>query len=149
MSVPRCILLVDDSDDDLMLTSLAFKRAGFSNPLETLRNGEEAIAYLAGEGDYRDRVKFPLPMVVLMDLKMPKKNGFDVLTWLRGQLVLGRIPIIVLTASTQAEDVQRAYELGANSFLVKPAALADLTAMMRCLREWLQYNHFPPLNHSG
>jgi CheY-like chemotaxis protein len=148
MSARQCILLVDDSENDLALAEVAFRRAGFTNRLQMVRDGEEAIAYLGGNGDYRDRTQFPLPSVVLLDLKMPRKSGFDVLKWLREQPGLGRIPVIVLTASMEIEDVKRAHELGASSFLVKPTALGELTAMMRCMREWLQYNHLPPHNES-
>ncbi len=146
MSARQCILLVDDSENDLTLVEAAFRKAGFSTPLKMLRDGEEAIAYLGGDGCYGNRTQFPLPSAVLLDLKMPKKNGFEVLKWLREQPTLGRIPVIVITASMRMEDVKRAHELGAISFLVKPTSLEDLTSMMRCMGEWLQYNHLPPHN---
>jgi DNA-binding response OmpR family regulator len=77
---------------------------------------------------------------------MPMKNGFHVLEWVRAQPMLKRMSIIILTASMRTEDVEQAFDLGATSFLVKPASIDDLTAMIRCLRDWLQLNHFPPLN---
>jgi len=83
---------------------------------------------------------------MLLDLNMPMKDGFDVLDWLRKQSGLKRLSSIVLTSSLRPEDVERAFELGAHSYLVKPAALEDLVAMIRCLRDWLKLNHFPPLN---
>jgi CheY-like chemotaxis protein len=89
-----------------------------------------------------------MPAVVLLDLKMPMQNGFDVLTWVRTQPALKRLAIIVLSSSMRTEDVERAFDLGANSFLVKPSTMKDLTGMIRCLRDWLQYNHFPPLNEA-
>jgi CheY-like chemotaxis protein len=140
------ILLVDDSENDLMLMRAAFERAGYQCELQTARDGEQAIAYLEGAGQYSDRTKFPLPQLVLLDLNMPRKTGFDVLAWARSQPQFRNIPIIILTASVRAEDVERTFELGAHSFLVKPTAIAELTAMLRCLREWLGYNHFPPRN---
>src|SRR4029077_17895937 len=115
------------------------------SPLQEVRNGEEAIAYLKGEGAYCDRIKFPLPPVMLLALDMPKKNGFDVLAWVRAQPVLKRLAIIILTSSMRTEDVERAFDLGATSFLVKPSGLEALAAMIRCLGDWVGINHFPPL----
>ena len=146
MTDQQTILLVDDSENDLTLMNIAFRKAGLNSPLQVVHNGEEAIAYLAGEGRYTDRNKFPLPAVMLLDLNMPMKDGFDVLAWLRKQSGLKRLSIIVLTSSLRPKDVERAFELGAHSYLVKPAALEDLVAMIRCLRDWLKLNHFPPLN---
>jgi CheY-like chemotaxis protein len=147
MTDQQTILLVDDSENDLFLMKMAFGKADFTTPLQIVYNGEEAIAYLAGEGQYSNRTQFPLPAVILLDLNMPMKNGFDVLDWLRSKpLLLKRISTIILTASVRPEDVERAFDLGANSYLVKPTALEDLIAMIRCLRDWLQLNHFPPLN---
>jgi CheY-like chemotaxis protein len=148
MNEKQTILLVDDSTDDLVLMRFAFKRAEFNSSLHEVHNGEEAIAYLKGEGPYSDRQKFPLPVVMLLDLNMPMKNGFDVLEWVRTQPGLKRMSIIILTASMRTKDVETAFDLGANSFLVKPGSLEGLTIMIRCLREWLQLNHFPPLNEA-
>lgn len=146
MNDKQTILLVDDSENDLALMRIAFKKAGFNSPLQEVHNGEEAIAYLKGDGPYSDRDKFPLLTVMLLDLNMPMKNGFDVLTWVRTQPALKRLSIIVLSASMRIEDVERAYDLGANSFLVKPTDLDELVNMLRVLRDWLQINHFPPFN---
>ena len=140
------ILLVDDSENDLLLLRTAFEKAEFNIPLQEVHNGAEAIAYLKGDDPYSDRNKFPLPAVMLLDLNMPMKNGFEVLTWVRAQTGLKRLSIIVLTASTRTEDIERAFDLGANSFLVKPSSLDALAAMLRCLRDWIQINHFPSLN---
>src|SRR4029079_15903319 len=102
-----------------MLMHAAFKKAHCGNPLQEVRNGEEAIAYLRGEGTYGDRKQFPFPTVMLLDLNMPKKNGFEVIAWVRAQPVLKRLPIVILTASMRSEDVEQAFDLGATSFLVK------------------------------
>jgi CheY-like chemotaxis protein len=142
------ILLVDDSEGDLFLMRSAFKKAGFTNPLQEARNGEQAIAYLKGKGPYSDRLKFPLPAVMLLDLNMPMKNGFEVLAWVRTQPRLKRMSIIILTASMRTNDVEQAFDLGANSYLVKPGTMEGLIAMIRCLRDWLRLNHFPPLNET-
>jgi CheY-like chemotaxis protein len=148
MKEPQTILLVDDSEDNLFLMQAAFKMAKCDHPLQEAHNGEEAIAYLKGEGPYADRDKFPLPTVMLLDLNMPKKNGFDVLTWVRAQPGLKRLSIIVLTASARNDDVARAFDLGATSFLVKPISLDTLAAMLRCLCDWIQYSQFPSLRQA-
>lgn len=148
MTENETILLVDDSENDLILMRAAFMRAEFKNPLREVRNGEEAIAYLKGEGVYDDRDKFPFPAVMLLDLNMPRMNGFEVLSWLQTQPALKHLSIIILTASVRMEDVEQAFDLGAHSFLVKPSSMEKLVGMIRCLRDWLQYNHFPPLNET-
>jgi CheY-like chemotaxis protein len=142
----QTILLVDDTEDDRIFMRAAFKKACFNWPLQEVNDGDEAIAYLKGEAPYSNRGDFRLPMVMLLDLNMPKKNGFDVLKWVRGQEQFKLIQIIVLTASTRPDDVKQAYSLGANPFLVKPAAIEDLEKMIGCLRDWLQINQFAPLN---
>jgi CheY-like chemotaxis protein len=149
MDEKQTILLVDDIDDDLSLMKHACRAAHFKASMQTVNNGEEAIAYLKGEGIYANRDKYPLPTVMLLDLNMPKVNGFGVLTWVRTQPVLKRLSIIILTASARQEDLERAFDLGANSYLVKPATMAGLIAMICCLRDWLEYNHFPPLHDAG
>lgn len=146
MNARHTILLVDDSENDRFLMRTAFKKAEFNISLQEVRNGEEAIAYLKGDAPYSDRNKFPLPAVMLLDLNIPMKNGFEVLTWVRAQAGLKRLSIVVLTASTRTEDIDRAFDSGANSFLVKPGSLEALVAMIRCLRDWIQINHFPSLN---
>src|SRR5215469_10222666 len=99
MDERQTILLVDDSGNDLDLMRLAFRKAGINNPLQEVHDGEEAIAYLEGEGLYGDRLLYPLPSVMLLDLKMPKKDGFDVMKWLRTEPSLTAMPVMVLTAS--------------------------------------------------
>jgi CheY-like chemotaxis protein len=146
MNRTQTILLVDDSEMDIMLMRVAFKKAMCDNPLQEVHNGEEAIAYLKGEGQYADRNKFPLPILMLLDLNMPRLNGFEVLAWVRAQPGLKRLTITIISASMRAEDIERAFDLGASSFLVKPSNLETLTAMMRCLCEWVQIHQFPLLN---
>jgi CheY-like chemotaxis protein len=149
MKDQRTILLVDDSENDLVLMRRAFTKAKCNSPLQEVSNGEQAIAYLKGEGPYRDRNKFPLPAVMLLDLNMPKGSGFDVLAWVRAQPMLKRLAIIILTASNRSEDVNRAFDLGATSFLVKPIDMEELATMLRCLCDWAQFNHFPALHEVG
>ena len=146
MNDNKTILLVDDSENDRLLMRAAFKKAGFDSPPREVQNGEQAIDYLKGEGAHSDRDRFPLPTVMLLDLNMPMKNGFEVLAWLRVQPGLRRLTVVVITASMRVEDVERAFDLGANSFLVKPSAIEDLVSMIRCLHDWVQINQFPPLS---
>ena len=146
MNEQQTILLVDDSENDLLLMREAFAMAKSTQPLQEVLSGEEAIAHLKGEGPYADRNKFPVPIVMLLDLNMPKVDGFEVLTWVRAQPVLKRLAIVIVTASMREADTERAFDLGATGFLVKPAALDKLAAMMRCLCDWVQINHFPPIN---
>jgi len=146
MSKRQTILLVDDSENDLDLMRIGFKKAQCPIPLQEVHDGEEAIAYLQGEGDYGDRTQYSLPTVVLLDLNMPRKNGFEVLAWVRSQPGLKRIPVVILTASLRTEDVQRAFDLGANAFLCKPPTLDQLTTMIRRFCDWLDINQFPVLN---
>ena len=128
------ILLVEDREDDVILIRKAFQKAGLTNPFQLARDGEEAIAYLSGEGKFSNREEFPLPWLVLLDLKMPKIDGFEVLTWIRGQPSLSRIIVLVLTSSEYIRDVDRAYKLGANSFLVKPLDFDNAVQMGELIR---------------
>ncbi|MBA4137922.1 MAG: two-component system response regulator [Opitutus sp.] len=142
------ILLVDDGEDDRFFMRTACAAAKFTSPLQEVNDGEEAIAYFQGVGKYSDRKLFPLPAVVLLDLNMPRKNGFDVLTWVRAYEGLRRLSIIVMSASQREDDISRAFDLGATAYLVKPGTLPELVEMMSSLRAWLRFNHFPPLNRS-
>jgi len=132
------ILLVEDDDNDVFFMERAFKQAQIGNPLNRVRDGEEAISYLRGEDGFEDRAKHPLPHLMLLDLKMPRKNGFEVLTWVREQPGLKRLPIVVMTSSKEDPDINRAYESGANTYLVKPVKFEGLVEMMRTLHlYWL------------
>ncbi|HEX4645187.1 MAG TPA: response regulator [Verrucomicrobiae bacterium] len=133
------ILLVEDQENDVFFVERAFKQAQIGNPLFRVRDGEEAISYLTGEGEYADRTKWPLPDLVLLDLKMPRKDGFEVITWVREQRgPIRRLPIVVLTSSKEDPDVNRAYELGANTYLMKPVKFDGLVEMMKVLNlYWL------------
>jgi len=130
------ILMVDDNDDDVRLMQLAFEKVGLTNRLELVCNGDDAIKYLAGEGRYADRHRFPFPSLVMLDLKMPLCDGFEVLQWVKEHPQLAALPILVLSMSDRLEDVQRAYDSGANSFLVKPMGLAELRALAQAVKEF-------------
>jgi Response regulators consisting of a CheY-like receiver domain and a winged-helix DNA-binding domain len=135
------VLLCEDDPDDVLLTQIAFEKARLANPLQIVRDGEEAIAYLKGEGRFADRTRFPLPILVLLDLKMPKLDGFHVLQWLRSHSELDRTPVAIMTSSDHDPDISRAYELGADSYLIKPPDAEALLALVQRLRAyWLILN---------
>jgi len=114
------ILIVEDNEVDLLCVRRAFAKAKVLNPLISVSSGEEALEYLKGEGPYANRAEYALPELVLLDLKMPGLSGFQVLQWIRAQPGLKGLRVVVLTGSTAVEDINLAYQLGANSFLVKP-----------------------------
>jgi CheY-like chemotaxis protein len=144
--MPRTILLVEDSDDDVFFMIRAFKAAGLLTPPARVENGQKAIDYLSGNAPYDDRARHPLPALILLDLKMPFLSGFEVLRWVRSQSCCTKVPVIVFTTSSQERDVETAYELGANAFLVKPdhaEECSDLAALIK--RFWLDTNVPPPV----
>ena len=132
-SPDHTILLVEDNPDDVLLMKRALKKANLVNPLQVVEDGEQAIAYLAGEGQYADRAAYPLPVLVLLDLKLPRKSGLEVLQWVRQQPGLKRLRVVVLTSSNQKADINQAHELGANSYLVKPGTIDSLIEMVKTL----------------
>lgn len=136
LSDGRPVLLVEDNPNDVLLIRRAFKKAGVENPLVVVSDGEQAIRYLAGEGEYADRDRHPPPAVVLLDLKLPRLSGHEVLAWAKAQPVLRRIPIVVLTSSAEQADVHRSYDTGANSYLVKPVQFDDLLRLVDLLRHY-------------
>src|SRR5678815_385495 len=132
------ILLADDSDDDVQIVRRALRMAGIDLPLQVVSDGEEAIAYLNGEGKFANRAEYPLPDLFLLDLKMPVKNGFEVLKWVRTHPTLAPLRTIVLTTSDEARDVNQAYALGANSFLTKPLDFLDFRDTLQVMiNYWL------------
>jgi CheY-like chemotaxis protein len=140
------VLLVDDNLDDVLLMRRAFSGTVISAPLVVVNGGEAAIRYLRGSEPYADRTAYPLPLLMLLDLKMPRVSGFDVLTWLRSQPLLRRLPVVVLTSSSQEEDVNRAYDLGVNSYIVKPSSLKQIDEVAAQIDAyWLNLNQRPAL----
>jgi CheY-like chemotaxis protein len=141
------VLYVEDDPNDVFLLQRAFQKAGVDVALASVGDGLEAEDYLAaGARTATARAKHPLPSLVLLDLKLPKKSGLEVLEWLRGQPDLRLIPVIVLTSSQDRGDVRRAYELGANSYLVKPAQIGTLVDMVKALSAyWMTYNKQPEM----
>jgi CheY-like chemotaxis protein len=143
------VLLVDDSPNDAQLLRAVFERAGVVEPLRSTQNASEAIAYLRGDGVYGERLQFPLPTALLLDLNMPGKNGFELLEWIRQQPALRRLRVFILSASSRAEDIEQAYDLGASSYLVKPRNLDGLMHLAKSLIGWLKLNHFAPLSDAS
>ena len=138
------MLLVEDDPNDILLIQRAFAKACLVNPLKVVRDGEEALNYLAGSGEFSDRGRFPLPSLILLDLKLPRKSGLEILQWLRQQPSLKHIPVIVLTSSKESSDVSRAYDLGANSFIAKPVSFDSLVDVMKLLiRYWFETVELP------
>lgn len=139
------ILLVEDDQNDVLLLKSAFKRAEIQNPLFVARDGEEAMNYLSGSGHFSNRVEYPLPSLAIFDLKMPKVSGFDVLKWLRAQPALSCLPVVVFSTSNDPHDIEQAYRLGANAFVVKPSSNEARLLLSRYIKGfWLQFNE-PPL----
>jgi CheY-like chemotaxis protein len=144
------ILLVEDDENDVLLIQRAFRKVKLSNPMQVVNDGEEAIAYLRGDFAYSDRERNPLPVMILLDLKLPRIGGHDVLKWLRSQEALKRIPVVVLTSSKESADVNRAYDLGANSYLVKPVQFEALINMVKNIDlYWLVMNENPVIGKQG
>jgi CheY-like chemotaxis protein len=139
------ILLVEDNEDDVMLIQRAFRRGGVGAALSVARDGDSAVAYLRGDGEYGDRGLHPLPRLMLLDLKLPRRSGLEVLEWARAEGSLRGLVIVVLTSSRESRDVARAYELGANSFLVKPVEFDRLLDLAKALDlYWMRLNEPHP-----
>ena len=123
------ILLVEDEDNDATLLKIAFKKNGIHNPVQWVRDGLEAVAYLNGDGAYADRQKYVFPGILILDLKMPRMTGLELLAWIWERPHLRVIPTIVMTSSRQDQDVQKAYELGANTYITKPSSFDELVSL--------------------
>jgi len=138
------ILLVDDSRMDIDLALDAFRTANFGDSVHTAIGGHAALDYLFGRGPYIDRTTHPLPDLVLLDVQMPDTDGIEVLRKVKATPELKRIPVIVLTSSKKESHVAQAYDLGANSFLVKPVSFEDFVELIRTIKNyWLTLNEGP------
>jgi CheY-like chemotaxis protein len=141
MDTEGTILLVEDNEDDVFFMQRAIKSVGISNPLQVVQDGQTAIDYLNGSGEFADRDKFPFPCLVLLDLKLPRKTGHEVLAALRAQKECAALVVIALTTSREAKDIAQAYQLGVNAYLVKPTSPTQLMEMMTAVRNfWITYN---------
>jgi CheY-like chemotaxis protein len=131
------ILIAEDEDDEAFLLQRALKKAAITNPLCRVRNGEQVIEYLAGTGAFADRAQYPLPILLLLDLNMPKKSGFEVLAWIRAQPSLQALAVDILSGSSRDEDIEKALRLGAHLYLKKPITLPDLDHLLHGYRQIL------------
>ena len=127
------ILIAEDDENDVLLLRRAFEKIGYTGRFRIVSDGEEALDYLQAKGKFADREKFPFPTLILTDLKMPKRNGFEILEWLGDHPECSVIPTIVFTSSPTDADVKKAYALGANSYFVKPPNFEDLQCVVRDL----------------
>jgi CheY-like chemotaxis protein len=138
------VLLVEDNPTDVVLIKRAFDQAKMANPIHVLSDGDAAVDYLSGAGEYADRSRFPLPILILLDLKLPRRSGLEVLEWLKDQEALRRIPVVMLTSSEQPRDVDAAYDSGVNSYLVKPVEYDSLFKMLKAVNlYWIMLNEQP------
>jgi CheY-like chemotaxis protein len=137
-NAPPTILAVDDDPNDLMFLEAAFKFIGVSSNIQTVSGGEEAVAYLNGDGDFADRARYPYPDVIVTDLKMPGLDGFMVLEFLRKKPESAVIRTVVLSGSQDNDDIKKAYWLGASGYVVKPSSPAELRKVVKTLHDyWL------------
>jgi CheY-like chemotaxis protein len=132
------ILVVEDDDSDFFLLERAFRKNNITNPIVRVRDGLEGLHYLEGSGEYADRKKFPFPEVVILDLKTPRMSGMELLAWIRDHPQCRVIPTVIMSSSQQDVDVSKAYELGANTYFVKPTTFQDLVTLTKSIQEyWL------------
>jgi len=133
------ILAAEDDPTDAYFFQRAFRRAGIPVTLHFVRDGQEVIDYLQGQGQFADRIAHPLPQLLLLDLRMPRLDGFDVLEWVRRQPGFSALQMVIFSSSDEPKDISRAYGLGANWYLVKPHSMEELTALVgRFKKFWLE-----------
>ncbi|NEQ31500.1 MAG: response regulator [Leptolyngbya sp. SIO4C5] len=141
------ILLVEDDSNDILFIQRAFRRVNATNSIQIVKDGDAAVDYLAGVGTYADRDRYPLPALILLDLKLPRRSGVEVLEWIKQQPALKRIPVVVLTSSRESPDINRSYDLGVSSYLVKPVSFDSLATMISVIDAyWLQLNEYPTVS---
>ena len=141
------ILVVEDDPNDAYFLQRGLSKSGAAVSARFVDDGEQAIAYLSGVGKYQDRQAHPLPMLVFLDLKLPRLSGHEVLEWIRQQPLLRRLPVIVLTSSAAEADINQAYDSGANSYVVKPSGLQEMIDLLTAVQQfWLTHHRRPALN---
>jgi CheY-like chemotaxis protein len=141
----KTVLLVEDDPNDVYFMERAMQQAGLSEQLRTVEDGQAAVNYLSGQGEWSDRARYPLPSLVLLDLKLPHLGGLEVLAWIRQQREFAGMMVIVLTSSQLPEDIEAAYRLGANSYLAKPTNGTELPRIVGRIKEyWLELNTSVP-----
>jgi CheY-like chemotaxis protein len=142
-------LIVEDEENDVYFLIRALNKTGVPNPTEVVQDGQLAIDYLSGNGAFADRSVYPLPELVFLDLKLPRVHGLEVLKWIRAQPNLAPLVVIILTSSPVREDIERAYRLGANSYVVKPSSPEDLIQIAAHFRDWWLTHNEPPQGKDG
>ncbi|MDO9302816.1 MAG: response regulator, partial [Anaerolineales bacterium] len=148
MKKSATILLVEDNRMDIELTLDAFKEARLENKILFVTNGQEALDYLFRRGIYADRTAYPMPDLILLDLKLPRVDGFEVLRQIKSTEILKRLPVIILTSSKDEGDRALSYDIGANSYLVKPVSFEGFLGVVKQIEGyWLSLNIAPPENH--
>ncbi len=146
MNTENMILLVEDNPKDVFLVQRAFRKAEILTPLQVVSDGDAAVRYLSGESPYCDRITHPLPVLVLLDLKLPRRSGAEVLSWIRQEPALKRLPVVALTSSREYADINRVYDLGANAYIVKPPDFDQLVHILKTLdMHWVTYNEKPQM----
>jgi len=130
------ILLVEDDDNDATLVRMAFQKNAILNPVQWAKDGLEAVAYLNGDGAFANRQLYPFPEVLILDLKMPRMGGLELLAWIRDHPEYRVIPTIIMTSSRMDADIEKAYNLGANTYMVKPASFDELARMVKSAHEY-------------
>jgi len=139
------LLIVEDEENYVFFLKDALKKAGIITPIQVVEDGRLAIDYLSGVGKFADRKAYPLPSVVFLDLKLPQVNGLAILKWIREQPHLPSMLVVILTASSLDEDIERAYRLGANSYVVKPSSRDKLVEILKDFNNWwFKHNEPPP-----
>jgi CheY-like chemotaxis protein len=139
----QTILLIEDNENDILFMRRALKTAEVLNPLQVVTDGQQAIDYFAGVGKFANRQEFPLPILVFLDLKLPHRDGLEVLKWLRLEALIKSPVVLVLTTSKEPSDVEKAFDLGANAYLAKPSSVSQLYEMMNPVKQfWLGFNQF-------
>ncbi|HMJ66739.1 MAG TPA: response regulator [Candidatus Binatia bacterium] len=146
MDAHPVILIAEDNENDIFMLRRAFTQLEIDSPILIVSDGEQAISYLHGDGKYSSRAEYPLPDLLLLDLKMPRTNGFEVLQWIRGNPSLASLRVVVLTTSEQIRDINRAYQLGANSFLVKPVHFDDFRNTLKAIYDYWLLNKVPQIS---
>ena len=130
------ILLVEDEENDATLVKMAFKKNNILNPVQWAKDGLDAIAYLNGEGVYANRKLYPFPEVLILDVKMPRMSGLELLAWVREHPEFRVIPTIIMTSSRQDPDIEKAYNLGANTYMIKPSSFEELAKMVSLAHDY-------------
>jgi|SRR6185436_16877039 len=140
------MLVAEDDVSDAELLRIAMRRSGITNRTFFVKDGEQAIEYLEGKGEFADRQKYPFPKIVITDLKMPRRTGLELLDWLQQHPECKVLPTVLMSGSALPNDIRKAYGLGAKSYFTKPSSLDELTELMKVLNEYWSSTELPEIN---